>query len=286
MNNQRTHHTTTSDGVTLGATVHGQGPPLVLLHGIQNDGDLCWQEVLPHLTERFTCHLLDNRGRGLSGDHPDLSIPRMAQDVVEYVASLGQPVGLVGESFGGNLALIAAAQSDVVDAIVPFEPAIISLVDEQEEAVMGEAIAGMAELAEEGDLAAAARAFAGWVANDDEIVAADRAGHFEATGRYVPNLLSLLHQAMEDDGPKVDDAAMLGELSVPVLVVMGANTRPFFVTSARFVVDHAPKANLHEIPGAGHAAALTHPEALAQAITEFFLIARQSGEEKLTSMWN
>jgi len=208
----------------------------------------------------------------------------MAQDVVEYVASLGEPVGLAGASFGGNLALLAAARSDRVEAIVSFEPAIISLVGEQEEAVMGEAIAGMAELAEEGDLVAAARAFAGWFANDDEIVAADRAGHFEATGRYVPNLLNLLHQTMEDDGPKVDDAAMLGTISVPVLVVKGSDTRPFFADSARFVVDHAPKANLQEIPDAGHAAALTHPEALAEAITRFFLTARLSGEEKPKSM--
>lgn len=121
MHNQRAHHTITSDGVILGATVHGQGPPFVLVHGIESDGHLCWQEVLPHLTGRFTCHLLNNRGRGLSGDHPDLSIPRMAQDVVGYVASLGEPVGLVGESFGGNLALIAAAQSNAVDAIVKHE---------------------------------------------------------------------------------------------------------------------------------------------------------------------
>jgi hypothetical protein len=27
MSNQRTHYVTTSDGVTIGATVHGQGPP-------------------------------------------------------------------------------------------------------------------------------------------------------------------------------------------------------------------------------------------------------------------
>jgi pimeloyl-ACP methyl ester carboxylesterase len=231
-------------------------------------------------------NLLDNRGRGLSGDHPDLSLRRMAQDVVEYVASLREPVGLVGESFGGNLALIAAAQSDVVEAIVPFEPAIISLVGEQEEAVMEEAIAGMAELAEQGDLVAAARAFSGWFANDDEIVEADRAGHFEATGRYVPNPLSLLHRAMEDDGLKVDDAAMLGTICVPVLVVKGSGTRPFFADSARFVVDHVPKADLQEIFGAGHAAALTHPEALADAITKFLLIARLSGEKEPNCMWN
>ena len=39
MSNQRTHYVTTSDGVTIGATVHGEGPPLVFLQGIVGDGD-------------------------------------------------------------------------------------------------------------------------------------------------------------------------------------------------------------------------------------------------------
>ena len=126
---QRTHHVTTTDGVTIAATVHGEGSPLVLLHGADNDGDLGWQEVRPHLTDRFSCHLLDNRGRGLSGDHPDLSIPRLAQDVLEYVDSIGEPAGLVGDSLGANLARLVAAQSDEVDAIACFEPAMMSLLD-------------------------------------------------------------------------------------------------------------------------------------------------------------
>ncbi|MGI8729663.1 MAG: alpha/beta fold hydrolase, partial [Solirubrobacteraceae bacterium] len=77
MSKQRTHYvTTTTDGVTIGGTVHGQGPPLVFLQGIIGDGDLDWQALLGHLTDRFTCHLPSMRGRGLSGDHPDLSIGR------------------------------------------------------------------------------------------------------------------------------------------------------------------------------------------------------------------
>jgi len=32
---------------------------------------------------------------------------------------------------------------------------------------------------------------------------------------------------------------------------------------------------VHEIPGAGHAAPLTHPEALAEALIEFFAPAQQ-----------
>ena len=56
MSNKRTHFVTTSDAVTIGATVTGQGPSLVFLHGIIGDGDLDWHTVLPHLTGRFTCH--------------------------------------------------------------------------------------------------------------------------------------------------------------------------------------------------------------------------------------
>ena len=98
MSNQRTHYVTTSDGVTLGGTVHGQGPPLVFLQGAVGDGDLDWGQVAEHLAGRYTCHLPSLRGRGLSGDHPDLSLARIIDDVVEYVDSIGETVGLTGWS--------------------------------------------------------------------------------------------------------------------------------------------------------------------------------------------
>jgi pimeloyl-ACP methyl ester carboxylesterase len=41
------------------------------------------------------------------------------------------------------------------------------------------------------------------------------------------------------------------------------------------VADHVPNARIHEIPGVGHAAPLTHPEALAKALTESFSPAQQ-----------
>ena len=99
MSNKRTHFVTTSDAVTIGATVAGQGPSLVFLQGIMGDGDLDWHSVLPHLTGRFTCHLPSLRGRGLSGDHPDLSIGRLVEDVLAYVDSiepLTHPEALAG----------------------------------------------------------------------------------------------------------------------------------------------------------------------------------------------
>ena len=275
MDNQRTHHVTTTDGVTIGGTVHGQGRPLVFVQGMLADGDTDWQALLPHLTGRFTCHLPSLRGRGLSGDHPDLSPGRIVDDILAYVDSIEKPTGLVGWSSGAYLAIVAAAQSDALDAVAPFEPGVLSLMDEQEQAVFGGAAVRMGELAAEGRLTAAARAMAGWPFNDEEIAMAEDAGYFEAAGRYVPNLLNLLQQWSEYEGPTPDDPAVLGAISAPVLVLHGAETKPFFVASARHVADRVPNARVHEIPGAGHAAPLTHPEALAEALTEFFAPAQK-----------
>ena len=240
------------------------------------DGDTDWQALLPHLTRQFTCYLPSYRGRGLSGDHPDLSPGRMVDDIIAYVDSIEAPTGLVGWSSGAYLALtVAATQPDAVAAVAPLEPGVLSLMNEQDQAVLGNATARMAELAAEGRLTAAAEAFAGWPFNDEEIAVAQDAGYFEAAGRYVPNLLNLLQQWGKYEGPTPDDPAVLGGISTPVLVLHGAETTAFLTTSARHVADSVPNARVHEIPGAGHAAPLTHPEALAEALTEFFAPAQK-----------
>ena len=194
MSDQRTHYVTTTDGVTIGGTVHGQGPPLVFLQGVIGDGDIDWQALLPYLTGRFTCYLPSLRGRGLSGDHPDLSPGRLVDDFLAYVDSIGQPTGLVGWSAGASHALAVAAQSDAVDAVAPVEPPMDGLWDEEEQAALGDAVARMGELAAEGRLTDAVRPFLDVVFNDEDIAAAEDAGYPEATGRYVPNLLNLLQQ--------------------------------------------------------------------------------------------
>jgi pimeloyl-ACP methyl ester carboxylesterase len=274
MSNQRTHYVTTSDGVTIGGTVHGEGPPMVFLQGAIGDGDIDWHRVAGHLTSQFTCYLPSLRGRGLSGDHPDLSTGRIIDDVVAYVDSIGEPTRLTGWSGGASWSLAVAAQSNTVSAVAPFEPGILSLMAEQDQAVIGNAVARTGELAAEGNLTAAARAFAGFPFNDEEIAKAEEAGYFEAAGRYVPKLLNLLRQAMQPDDPTADPA-VLGAIQAPVVVLLGSDTRPFFTASARYVTDHVPNARIQEIHGAGHAAPLTHPEALAKALTEFFAPAQQ-----------
>jgi pimeloyl-ACP methyl ester carboxylesterase len=274
VSNQRTHDVTTTDGVTIAGTVHGQGPPLVFSPGGIGDGDLDWQALLPHLSGRFTCYLPSLRGRGLSGDHPDLSLSRLIDDLVAYVDSIGEATGLVGWSAGG-MALAVAARSATVNAMAAVEPTIFLLMDDQERAALGGAVARMRELAAEGDVAEAVRAFLAVPFNDEEIAMADAAGYFEATGRYVPTLLNQLAQTMQSEVPGPDDPAVLGAISASVLVLHGSDTKPFLAAGAQHVADHVPDATLHEIAGAGHAAPLTHAEALAESLTNFFSPAQR-----------
>jgi pimeloyl-ACP methyl ester carboxylesterase len=75
---------------------------------------------------------------------------------------------------------------------------------------------------------------------------------------------------MPSDGPKDAVPELLARISTPMLVLHGPDTKPFFTAAVRYVADHVPNATLHEIPGAGHAAPLTQPEALAEALVGFF----------------
>jgi pimeloyl-ACP methyl ester carboxylesterase len=274
MSSQRTHEVTTTDGVTIRGSVHGQGPPLVCLPGGIGDGDLDWQAVLGYLTGRFTCHLVSLRGRGASDEHPDLHLSRLVEDLVAYVDSIGEAPMLVGWSAGG-MALLVAAQCEVVDAVAVVEPTLFSLLNDQERAALGQAVAGMKELAADGNMPEASRAFLGFAFNDEEIANVDEAGYFEATGRFVPTLLNQLALTMQFEGPGPDDPEVLGAISAPVLVLHGSHTKRFLAAGARHVAEHVPNATLRETAGAGHAAPLTHPEVLAEALTEFFSPTQQ-----------
>jgi pimeloyl-ACP methyl ester carboxylesterase len=202
VSNQRTHEVTTTDGVVIGGTVHGQGPPLVFVHGSLGDGDLDWQALLPHLTGRFTCYLPSRRGRGLTADHADHSLGRVVDDIIAYVDSLEGPTGLVGWSAGATLTLAAAAQlSDAGHAVAVYEPPLGPLMEEQQRAARVSAVARMGELVAEGRLTDGARRWAEFVFHDEETAALESAGYLEATGRYVPVCSTTSSRPCSSEGP-------------------------------------------------------------------------------------
>lgn len=124
-----------------------------------------------------------------------------------------------------------------------------------------------------GQLTDALRAVADYPLNDDEIEVFNETGYFEAAARYVPNLLDVFRQLASWDGPTADDPAVLGTITVPVLVLRGEAGKPFWVRGAEYVADQVPNGRLRVIPAAGHAGPITHPEAAAAALAAFFTVA-------------
>jgi pimeloyl-ACP methyl ester carboxylesterase len=114
---------TTESGTPVAYWRYGKGPPLVLVHGAAADHSR-WNQVLPALEERFTVYAIDRRGRGGSGDADDYALEREVEDVAAVVASLGEPVNLLGHSYGGLLALEAALLTPNVQKLVLYDPGI------------------------------------------------------------------------------------------------------------------------------------------------------------------
>jgi pimeloyl-ACP methyl ester carboxylesterase len=114
---------TAADGTRLVCWRGGEGPPLLLLHGTSADHRR-WQPVLPALEERFTVYNLDRRGRGGSGDADPYALEHEFADVVAVVTAIGEPVDIIGHSYGGICALEAAALGANLRRMILYEPPI------------------------------------------------------------------------------------------------------------------------------------------------------------------
>jgi pimeloyl-ACP methyl ester carboxylesterase len=270
---ERIHRAVSDDGTEIAGRVHGQGPPLVFLHGRLEDGDSCWRELLPYVSDRFTCFLPSTRGRGLSGDHPDHTAERLVEDVTAFVDSIGEPVGIVGWSAGAGLGLGAAACTAATSALAVYEPSVSEVIGEEDGARMRAKLTSMMELAEQTRLAEAARTFLEVVANDEELAALPE-DVFRNSGRYVPVALQEVRQTHvpQPGTPRsVTDAAVLGRISAPVLVLHGSRTPVRWIADgARHVAAHVPGAQLREVAGVGHLAPIVQPEPFAEELIRFF----------------
>ena len=102
--------TTTSDGVHIAFEVTGDGPALVLVHGI-TESRRSWDPLVADLAVDHTVVALDVRGHGESGLAPSYDSRAMAGDVTAVVSAIGvdDPV-VVGHSMGGIVVTAFAAE--------------------------------------------------------------------------------------------------------------------------------------------------------------------------------
>jgi 3-oxoadipate enol-lactonase len=254
-----------SGDARLVCEVAGEGTPVVLAHAGIADARM-WDPLMPELTARRRVIRYDLRGYGRS------VLPRgdfsHADDLAAVITALAdEPVHLVGASLGGRVALdLTLARPELVRSLV----------------LLGAVISGHDPDAEPPAL---------W----QEVVTANRAGDLDAVAdaearmwladpdgdRLRPGVLDLVRAmnriALENehsgvgterpsDPPAVD---RLGEISVPVLVVVGTLDLPDIRMAADLLAERVPGAIRADIDHAAHLPALERPEEVAAVVGRF-----------------
>jgi pimeloyl-ACP methyl ester carboxylesterase len=118
----------------LNVTVWGDGEPAVFVHGSFGWGEETWREQRP-LADRYRVLLVDRRGFGRTPPRDErVDFDADADDIADVLGSEPR-AHLVGHSYGGVVALLAAARrSNAVRSLCVIEPPAFGLVRGRPEA--------------------------------------------------------------------------------------------------------------------------------------------------------
>ena len=99
---------------------HGEGPPVVLVHGLGGTGTAIWKHHIPELARGFRVVAYDLRGSGRTDVTPPYSLEQLVRDLDALVRHFSfDSFGLVAHSLGGAIALrYAAEHRDRVAALI------------------------------------------------------------------------------------------------------------------------------------------------------------------------
>jgi pimeloyl-ACP methyl ester carboxylesterase len=261
------------DGARINYVEMGEGPALVLVHGLSG----CWQnwlEQIPRFARHHRVLALDLPGFGRSPLPPwDISIPRYGELLDGFCRTLNvHSSTLVGNSMGGFISAEAAiAQPDWVEKLVLVSAAGITHARMRKEPA--EMAARMAAAA----APLALRFQAGSLQRPRMRWAAFR-GVFHAPQRMRPELLwEQYHGAMGAPGflPAVqtlvgyDFTDRLENVAVPTLIVWGRNDRIVPPADAQGYAKHLSNSRVVIFDQCGHCPQLERPLRFNRLLEEF-----------------
>ncbi len=259
--------TISPDGTPIAWFRSGSGPPIVLVHGATAD-HTAWRTAGPLLEPSHTLYAIDRRGRGASGDTLPYAIAREYEDVAALVDAVawdeGQPVDVVGHSYGGRVGLGAALLTPNLRRLVVYEGAPAP----DGRSFQGpEAMSRLEALAAADDREALLEYFLGSVVgmSSDDLAAYRTASSWPARVTAAPTVVrEMWAEAAEDAGPE-----RYAAIRIPVLQLVGGASTPVF-TDGAWALDHRLRdGRVVVIPGARHAAHHTHAERFVAEVRAF-----------------
>jgi pimeloyl-ACP methyl ester carboxylesterase len=249
------HSVTASDGTRIAYERHGDGHPVVLVHGTSGSRR-SWRDVVPQFDGALAPVTIDRRGRGDSGDADEYALGREIEDVLAVVDAVDGTPTLFGHSFGGLCALEAARGADI-ERLVLYEPAILTGTHRE----MGLADDLAARLAD-GDRRGVLRQFfevAGGVPDAEALPFWPDEVNFEAAETVVRE-----NDAVEDYRlPAAPDPG------VPVLLVRGEHSPQHLRDGVAALDDRIDDARLVDLDGVGHSAIASAPGRLVADVESF-----------------
>lgn len=250
----------------------GSGPAVICLHANASTSGQ-WRPLMERLSPGHRVLAPDLYGSGQSPDWPSRSVITLQDevDLVEPVlATPDEPFTLVGHSYGGAVALIAALrQPERISSLVLYEPTLFSVVDTQHPTsnptesileVLDKAVGRLGD----GDADGAARLFI-------EYWMGAGAWAFTPEKRRAPIAASVCN--IERWGyalaKEPTPLSAFATLTMPVLYLVGQHTRDSARAVASLLTCTLPNVEVAEIPGIGHMGPVTHPEVVNTLIEEF-----------------
>ena len=265
------------NGVSLTYLEQGQGAPVVFVHGATLDYR-AWEGQREAVSERYRYIALTQRYFGTSAwldGGEKYSLTTHAADLAAFIRNLtGGPTHIVGWSYGGAIVLTLAVQHpELVKSLFVFEPGIATFVTDPVDAKAAaedrqEMVTPAATASQAGDNAGAVRLFTdgviGLAGAFDKLSPALRS-MFLDNARTVP-----LHVGAPSPPPITCD--QLGQIKVPVAIVKGELTRPFFRIAADTASRCIPGAQLIVIPHGRHSAPAEESSAFNEALLGFLQV--------------
>lgn len=252
------------DGTLIAVECAGSGPTLIIVHGGIGDRTR-WTPMFALLSPHFTVCAMDRRGHGLSGDSPDYSLQKEAEDVASVVDSRPGTVFVLGHSYGGVSSLEATFLTNRISKLILYEPPVQEPV-ERDLAVTGK----MERMIKEGAREQAAVTFLTEVVQVSPAeVAAMKAR--PAWAELVSTIDAQLRQ-MHALAAYRFDAQRMSTVRQPTLLLLGGETTsPYLKQAINSLQASLPNATRVLLKGQQHNAMDTGRDMLAGAIIAFLL---------------
>lgn len=250
------------DGTLIALQCAGKGPNLLLVHGGTGDRTR-WTPMLRLLSSHFNVCAMDRRGHGDSGDSPEYSLQKEAEDVAAVVDSRGGPVAVLGHSYGGVAALEAALLTRNISKLILYEAPL-------QEPVDLDVVEKIERLIQKGGREQALVTFVREVVRQtpDEVAAMRSRPSWPA---LVASIGSQPRQMRALAAYRFDPRRM-SAIRVPTLLLTGGNSAsPSIKRAIRSLQASLPNSTLMVLEGQQHNAMDSGREQLARAITSFLL---------------